>query len=113
MTQKSTRKSFARLRLPIVKREPEKTKLPVNLSQEVHADLLAYQDMNDAEVSLDFIIEHVPVQHLKRDKAFQAWKTTAEGGRPESVSCIAALAHLVILRCAVVKLSRAGFSEWL
>jgi hypothetical protein len=48
--------------------------------QDVHADLLAYQrayqDMNGAEVSLDFIIEHVLVQHLKRDKAFQTWKTT-------------------------------------
>ena len=80
MTQKPTRKSSARLLLPIVKREPEKTKLPVNLTQDVHADLLAYQrayqDMNGAEVSLDFIIEHVLVQHLKRDKAFQTWKTT-------------------------------------
>ncbi|MFP3558176.1 DUF2274 domain-containing protein [Paraburkholderia sp. SIMBA_049] len=80
MTQKPARKSSARLLLPIVKREPEKTKLPVNLAQDVHADLLAYQrayqDMNGAEVSLDFIIEHVLVQHLKRDKAFQTWKTT-------------------------------------
>jgi hypothetical protein len=84
MTEKAARKSSARLLLPIVKREPEKTKLPVNLSQDVHADLLAYQrayqDMNGAEVSLDFIIEHVLVQHLKRDKAFQAWKATDKSG---------------------------------
>jgi hypothetical protein len=90
MTQKLTRKSSARLLLPVVKREPEKTKLPVNLSQEVHADLLAYQrayqDMNDAEVSLDFIIEHVLVQHLKRDKAFQAWKTTTSKAADQSRS---------------------------
>lgn len=80
MSEKPTRKSSARLLLPIVKREPEKTKLPVNMTQDVHADLLAYQrayeDMNGAEVSLDFIIEHVLVQHLKRDKAFQTWKAT-------------------------------------
>jgi hypothetical protein len=31
--------------------------------------------MNGAEVSLDFIIEQVLVQHPKRDKAFQTWKT--------------------------------------
>ena len=80
MTQKSTRKPSERLLLPIVKREPEKTKLPVNLSQEVHADLLAYQrayqEMNGTEISLDFIIEQVLIQHVKRDKAFQTWKTT-------------------------------------
>ncbi|KAA0073150.1 DUF2274 domain-containing protein (plasmid) [Paraburkholderia sp. T12-10] len=80
MADKPARKSSPRLLLPIVKREPEKTKLPVNLSQEVHADLIAYQrayqEMNGAEVSLDFIIEHVLVQHLRRDKAFQTWKTT-------------------------------------
>ncbi|MPW23914.1 DUF2274 domain-containing protein [Paraburkholderia sp. CNPSo 3157] len=90
MTQKLTRKSSARLLLPVVKREPEKTRLPVNLSQEVHADLLAYQrayqDMNDAEVSLDFIIEHVIVQHLKRDKAFQAWKATTPKAADQSRS---------------------------
>ncbi|SEF11221.1 hypothetical protein SAMN02787142_7664 [Burkholderia sp. WP9] len=84
MSEKNTRKLSARLLLPIVKREPEKTKLPVNLSQDVHADLLAYQqayqDMNGAEVSFDFIIEHVLVQHLKRDKAFQAWKATHKNG---------------------------------
>lgn len=72
--------SKPRLMLPIVKREPEKTKLSVNLSQEVHVDLLAYQrayqDMNGTDVSLDFIIEQVLIQHMKRDKAFQAWKTT-------------------------------------
>ncbi|MFM0514904.1 DUF2274 domain-containing protein [Paraburkholderia sp. RL17-373-BIF-A] len=54
--------------------------MPVNLSQDVHADLLAYQrayqDMNGSDVPLDFIIEHVLVQHLKRDKAFQTWKVT-------------------------------------
>lgn len=80
MTQKSTRKPSERLLLPIVKREPEKTKLPVNLSQEIHADLLAYQrayqEMNGTEISLDFIIEQVLIQHMKRDKAFQAWQTT-------------------------------------
>ncbi|SEK02479.1 DUF2274 domain-containing protein [Paraburkholderia diazotrophica] len=85
MTQKSFRKSSPRLLLPIVKREPEKTKLPVNLSQEVHADLLAYQrayqEMNDAEVSLDFIIEQVLIQHMKRDKAFHSWKTTSGGSQ--------------------------------
>lgn len=86
MTEQSSRKPSARLLLPIVKREPEKTRLPVNLSQEVHADLLAYQrayqEMNGAEVPLDFIIEHVLLQHLKRDKAFQAWKvTTAKTSR--------------------------------
>lgn len=74
MTQKPTRKPSERLLLPIVKREPEKTKLPVNLSQEVHADLLAYQrayqEMNGTEISLDFIIEQVLIQHLRRDKAF-------------------------------------------
>lgn len=80
MTQKPTRKPSERLLLPIVKREPEKTKLPVNLSQDVHADLLAYQrayqDMNGTEISLDFIIEQVLIQHMKRDKAFSAWKAT-------------------------------------
>ncbi|MFM0514980.1 DUF2274 domain-containing protein [Paraburkholderia sp. RL17-373-BIF-A] len=80
MTQKPTHKSSARLLLPIVRREPAKTKLSVNLTQDVHADLLAYQrayqDVNAAEVSLDFIIEQVLVQHLKRGKAFQTWKTT-------------------------------------
>ncbi|EIF32245.1 Protein of unknown function (DUF2274) [Burkholderia sp. Ch1-1] len=83
MTQKSARSSSPRLMLPIVKREPEKTKLPVNLTQEVHADLLAYQrayqDMNGTEVSLDFIVEHVLIQHMKRDKAFQTWKATNAG----------------------------------
>ncbi|ONC96273.1 DUF2274 domain-containing protein [Burkholderia pseudomallei] len=83
MTQKTTRSSSPRLLLPAVKREPEKTKLPVNLSQHVHADLLAYQrayqDMMGAEVTLDFIIEHVLIQHLKRDKAFQTWKATNTG----------------------------------
>ena len=68
-----------RLLLPIVKREPEKTKVTVSLPQDVHADPLAYQrayqEMNGAEVSLDFIIEQVLVHHLKRDKAFQTWKT--------------------------------------
>ena len=82
MTQKPTRKPSERLLLPIVKREPEKTKLPVNLSQEVHADLLAYQrayqEMNGTEISLDFIIEQVLIQHMKRDKAFQAWKATSK-----------------------------------
>ncbi|CAB3775058.1 DUF2274 domain-containing protein [Paraburkholderia humisilvae] len=80
MADKPARNSSARLLLPIVKREPEKTKRPVSLSQDVDADLLAYQlayrDMNGAEVSRDFIIEHVLAQHLKRDKAFQAWKAT-------------------------------------
>jgi hypothetical protein len=84
MTQKSTRKPSERLLLPIVKREPEKTKLPVNLSQEVHADLLAYQrayqEMNGTEISLDFIIEQVLIQHVKRDKAFQTWKTMQPRG---------------------------------
>lgn len=84
MTQKSTRKPSERLLLPIVKREPEKTKLPVNLSQEVHADLLAYQrayqEMNGTEISLDFIIEQVLIQHVKRDKAFQSWKITQPKG---------------------------------
>jgi hypothetical protein len=82
MTQKPTRKPSERLLLPIVKREPEKTKLPVNLSQEVHADLLAYQrayqEMNGTEITLDFIIEQVLIQHMKRDKAFQAWKATSK-----------------------------------
>lgn len=76
----ASKNSTPRLMLPIVKREPEKTKLIVNLSQEVHADLLAYQrayqEMNGADVSLDFIAEHVLMQHMKRDKAFQTWKTT-------------------------------------
>jgi hypothetical protein len=84
MTQKTTRKPSERLLLPIVKREPEKTKLPVNLSQEVHADLLAYQrayqEMNSTEISLDFIIEQVLMQHMKRDKAFQTWKGTQSKG---------------------------------
>ncbi|EUC14333.1 DUF2274 domain-containing protein [Paraburkholderia hospita] len=81
MSEKPTRKSSARLLLPIVKREPEKTKVTASLPQDVHADLLAYQrayqEMNGAEVSLDFIIEQVLLQHMKRDKAFQSWKTTA------------------------------------
>lgn len=81
MTQKTPRNPSNRLLLPIVKREPEKTKLPVQLAQEIHADLLAYQrayqDMNGVELSLDFIIEHVLIQHMKRDKAFQTWKATA------------------------------------
>jgi hypothetical protein len=81
MSEKPTHKSSARLLLPIVKREPEKTKVTASLPQDVHADLLAYQrayqEMNGAEVSLDFIIEQVLLQHMKRDKAFQAWKTTA------------------------------------
>ncbi|WP_229518259.1 DUF2274 domain-containing protein [Paraburkholderia terrae] len=83
MTQKPTRKASARLLLPVVKREPEKTKITASLPQDVHADLLAYQrayqEMNGTEISLDFIIEQVLIQHLKRDKAFQTWKTT--GGR--------------------------------
>ncbi|MET3625170.1 DUF2274 domain-containing protein [Burkholderia ambifaria] len=78
----ASKNSTPRLMLPIVKREPEKTKLAVTLSHDVHADLLAYQrayqEMNGADVSLDFIIEHVLMQHMKRDKAFQAWKVTAE-----------------------------------
>ncbi|MDP9158570.1 MAG: DUF2274 domain-containing protein [Pseudomonadota bacterium] len=84
MTQKPTRKPSERLLLPIVKREPEKTKLPVNLSQEVHADVLAYQrayqEMNGTEITLDFIIEQVLIQHMKRDKAFQTWKATQPKG---------------------------------
>ncbi len=84
MTQKSTCKPSERLLFLIVKREPEKTKLPVNLSQEVHADLLAYQrahqEMNGTEISLDFIIEQVLIQHMKRDKAFQTCKTTQPKG---------------------------------
>jgi hypothetical protein len=88
MTEKSARSSSPRLMLPIVKREPEKTKLPVNLSHQVHADLLAYQrayqEMNGAEVTLDFIIEHVLIQHMKRDKAFQTWKTTTAGKASEA-----------------------------
>jgi hypothetical protein len=46
--------------------------------------------MNDAEVSSDFIIEHVLIQHLKRDKAFQTWKGTTPGGRcrgPIGLTC--------------------------
>jgi hypothetical protein len=82
----ASKTSTPRLMLPLVKREPERTKLPVTLSQEVHADLLAYQrayqEMNGAEVSLDFIVENVLLQHLKRDKAFQAWKTTNGGKAP-------------------------------
>lgn len=82
MTQKPIRKTSERLLLPIVKREPEKIKLPVTLSQEVNVDLLAYQrayqEMNGTDISLDFIVEHVLTQHMKRDKAFQAWKMTTE-----------------------------------
>ncbi|WP_248558682.1 DUF2274 domain-containing protein [Paraburkholderia terrae] len=82
MSEKPTRKSSARLLLPIVKREPEKTKVTASLPQDVHADLLAYQrayqEMNGAEVSLDFIIEQVLLQHMKRDKAFQTWKMTSD-----------------------------------
>jgi hypothetical protein len=69
--------------LPIVEREPEKTKLQMNLPQAVHAELRdyqrAYQEMNETEISLDFIIEHVLIQHMKRDKAFQTWKVTNAG----------------------------------
>ncbi|AKM33534.1 hypothetical protein AB870_25550 (plasmid) [Pandoraea faecigallinarum] len=83
MKQKPPRSSSPRLMLPIVKREPEKTKLQMNLSQAVHDELRAYQrayqEMNETEISLDFIIEHVLVQHMKRDKAFQTWKVTNAG----------------------------------
>ncbi|MEX3614405.1 MAG: DUF2274 domain-containing protein [Burkholderia gladioli] len=69
-----------RLLLPILAKEPEKQKLVVNLTAEVHAELLeyqhAYRDMNQAEIPLDLIVEHVLAQHMKRDKAFQTWKAT-------------------------------------
>jgi hypothetical protein len=80
MTKTISRHSPARLLLPVVKREPEKMKVSANLPDHVHADLLAYQrayqELNGCEVSLDFIIEQVLVQHLRRDRAFQTWKTT-------------------------------------
>ncbi|VVE59596.1 DUF2274 domain-containing protein [Pandoraea sputorum] len=83
MTQKSPRSSSPRLMLPIVKREPEKAKLQMNLPQAVHTELRdyqrAYQEMNEVEISLDFIIEHILIQHMKRDKAFQTWKVTNAG----------------------------------
>jgi hypothetical protein len=69
--------------LTIVKREPEKTKLQMNLPQAVHDELhayqRAYQEMNETEISLDFIIEHVLIQPMKRDKAFQTWKVINAG----------------------------------
>jgi hypothetical protein len=78
MKSKSPR--HARLLLPLVKRKPEKAKLAVSISTDVHADLIAYQrayqDMNQGDVSFDFIVEHVLMQHMKRDKAFQTWKVT-------------------------------------
>jgi hypothetical protein len=69
-----------RLALPILAKEPEKQKLAVNLAAEVHAELLeyqrAYRDMNQTEIPLDLIVEHVLAQHMRRDKAFQTWKAT-------------------------------------
>ncbi|KVD99681.1 hypothetical protein WI91_02495 [Burkholderia vietnamiensis] len=69
-----------RLLLPIVAKEPEKQKLTVNLTADVHTELLeyqrAYRDMNQTEIPLDLIVEHVLAQHMKRDKAFQTWKAT-------------------------------------
>jgi hypothetical protein len=56
----------------------------LNLSQDIYADLLAYRrayhDMNDVEVSLDFIVEQVLMRDMKGGKAFRTWKIKQEKG---------------------------------
>jgi hypothetical protein len=51
----------------------------MNLPQAVHTELRTCQEMNEAEIWLDFIIEHILIQHMKRDKAYQTWKVTNAG----------------------------------
>ncbi|CAB3770840.1 DUF2274 domain-containing protein [Paraburkholderia humisilvae] len=80
---KSPNDKQQRLLLPILKREPEKARLTVSLAADVNADLIeyrrAYHEMAGAEIPVDMLVEYVLSQHMKRDKAFQAWKATQSG----------------------------------
>jgi hypothetical protein len=55
-------------------------KLSASVPKAVLTDLMlyreAYREMNNAEISLDRLLEHVLVHHMRRDKSFITWAET-------------------------------------